>query len=91
MVHRYRLNRLCQFGSFLNIHLNCSRSDSQLLATLKHMDEVLYTGVPISRSEEDYAYNAGIPLVVSYASPNEQRLAFNEIIRTCLEALNVTA
>ncbi|KAJ7693901.1 hypothetical protein B0H17DRAFT_932562 [Mycena rosella] len=62
MVHDCGLNRLNVFGSFLTTHLRNSRLDSKLLGTLAGLDEVLYTGLPLPREEEHWAYGQGIRL-----------------------------
>ncbi|KAJ7498533.1 hypothetical protein FB451DRAFT_1117113 [Mycena latifolia] len=62
MVHDCGLNRLNIFGSFLTTHLRNSRLDSKLLGTLASLDEVLYTGLPLPREEENWAYSNGIKL-----------------------------
>ncbi len=60
MVNRCGLNRLNQFASFLGMHLRNSRTNSALLAALKHLDELLYTGLPLAVEEEAWARQHGI-------------------------------
>ncbi|GBE77841.1 acetyl-CoA synthetase-like protein [Sparassis crispa] len=62
MIQRCGLNRLNQFASFLAMHLRASRQDTKVLALLQGLDEVLYTGLPLSREEEDWANRNGIQL-----------------------------
>ncbi|KAI0639736.1 acetyl-CoA synthetase-like protein [Trametes polyzona] len=62
MVRRCRLNRLNQFATFLAGHLRRSRNDSALLAVLKQLDELLYSGLPLAQEEEAWAYANGILL-----------------------------
>jgi hypothetical protein len=64
MIHRCGLNRLNQFATFLGAHLRNSRNDSKLLALLGNLDEVIYSGLPLAREEEDWAYRNGIKLRV---------------------------
>lgn len=64
LVTRCGLNRLNQFAAFLAVHLRRSRSDSKLLSVLCGLDEVLYSGLPLPRDEEVWAYTNGIPLKV---------------------------
>jgi hypothetical protein len=64
MVSRCSLNRLNQFAAFLAAHLRESRTDSKLLSTLSAVDEVLYSGLPLPRDEEAWAYKNGIQLKV---------------------------
>ena len=52
MVHRCGLNRLNQFASFLGTHLRNARSNPVLLAALKSLHELLYTGLPLAVEEE---------------------------------------
>ena len=60
MVNRCGLNRLNQFASFLGTHLRNSRTNPALLAALKGLDELLYTGLPLAVEEEAWAYKNGI-------------------------------
>ncbi|KAJ7631100.1 hypothetical protein FB45DRAFT_1003896 [Roridomyces roridus] len=63
MVERCGLNRLNQFAAFLaNNHLRVSRHDPKLLSLLTSLDEVLYSGMPLAREEEEWAYRNGIKL-----------------------------
>ncbi|CAK5280265.1 unnamed protein product [Mycena citricolor] len=62
MVHRCGLNRLNQFAAFLASHLRASRTDPKLLSLLCGLDEVLYSGMPLPREEEEWAYRSGIKL-----------------------------
>ncbi|KAJ8453584.1 hypothetical protein ONZ45_g19656 [Pleurotus djamor] len=56
MITRCGLNRLNQFATYLTIHLKNSRRDPKLLSLLSQLDEILYTGLPLAREEEDWAY-----------------------------------
>lgn len=62
MMLRCDLNRLNQFGSFLGKHLQNSRQDPKLLSFLTSLDEVVYTGVPLSDEDEQWAFKNGIKL-----------------------------
>ncbi|KAI0331939.1 acetyl-CoA synthetase-like protein [Cubamyces sp. BRFM 1775] len=62
MVHRCRLNRLNQFATFLAMHLRNSRTNPALLAVLKQLDELLYSGLPLAPEEEAWAYSHGLLL-----------------------------
>lgn len=66
MIVRCGLNRLNQFGSFLGNHLRASRQNSSLLSMLVALDDVLYSGLPIAREEEQWAYKHGIKIRVSF-------------------------
>lgn len=62
LVHRCGLNRLNQFAAFLATHFRASRQDPKLLSVLSSLDEVLYSGMPLAREEEEWAYRNGIKL-----------------------------
>ncbi|KAJ7225415.1 hypothetical protein GGX14DRAFT_638581 [Mycena pura] len=62
MIHRCGLNRLNQFAAFLANHLRAARLDPKLLSLLCSLDEVLYSGMPLAREEEEWAYRNGIKL-----------------------------
>ncbi|TFK76995.1 acetyl-CoA synthetase-like protein [Pluteus cervinus] len=62
MIQRCGLNRLNQFAAFLAGHLRQSRKDAKLLSILCNLDEVLYSGLPLPRDEEEWAYSQGIRL-----------------------------
>ncbi|RDB17511.1 hypothetical protein Hypma_001208 [Hypsizygus marmoreus] len=62
MIHRCGLNRLNQFATFLANHLRASRTDAKLLSLLQGLDEILYSGLPLAREEEEWAYRNGLKL-----------------------------
>ncbi|KAJ7771150.1 hypothetical protein DFH07DRAFT_1001597 [Mycena maculata] len=62
MIHDCGCNRLNVFGSFLAKHLRNSQLDPKLLGMLVDLDEILYTGLPLPREEESWAYANGIKL-----------------------------
>jgi hypothetical protein len=64
MVHRCGLNRLNQFATFLVSHLRNSRLNPKVLSLLVSLDEVLYSGLPLAREEEEWALHNGINLTV---------------------------
>lgn len=64
MINECGLNRLNQFAAFLAVHLRRSRNDTKLLSMLASLDEVLYSGLPLPRDEEQWAYTNGIKLRV---------------------------
>lgn len=65
MITRCGLNRLNQFATYLTIHLKNSRRDVKLLSLLTQLDEILYTGLPLNRDEEAWAYQNHLNLRVS--------------------------
>ena len=67
MIHRCGLNRLNAFGSWLGMHLKNSRQDAKLLSLLVGLDDVLFTGLAISRDDEQWAIKNGIKLRVSFS------------------------
>lgn len=62
MIQRCGLNRLNQFSTFLSTHLRNSRQNPKLLQALQHLDEVLYSGLPLDRDDEDWAYKNGLKM-----------------------------
>jgi len=66
MIHRCGLNRLNAFGSWLGMHLKNSRQDPKLLSLLSGLDDVLYSGLAISRDDEQWALKNGLRLRVSF-------------------------
>ncbi|KAI0051721.1 acetyl-CoA synthetase-like protein [Auriscalpium vulgare] len=68
MVQKCGLNRLNQFATFLGGHLKNSRQNPKLLALLQSLDEVLYSGLPLAREEETWAYQNGIKLINLFGS-----------------------
>jgi hypothetical protein len=62
------LNRLNQFASFLSGHFRNARQDAKLLSMLLSLDDVLYSGLPLSQEEEQWALKSGIKLRVSFPS-----------------------
>jgi len=64
MVERCGLNRLNQFATFLTTHLKNSRTNPKLVTLLAGLDEVLYSGLPLAREEEEWAYRNRINLKV---------------------------
>ncbi len=67
MIERCNLNRLNQFAAFFSVHLQNSRRDNKLLAKLQGLHEVLYSGLPLPRDDEEWAMKNGIKLKVSTA------------------------
>lgn len=66
MVVRCGLNRLNQFATFLANHLRASRQNSTLLSMLMALDDVVYSGLPLPREEEQWAFNHGIKIRVRF-------------------------
>ena len=62
MVQRCSLNRLNQFSTFLTIHLNGARQDPKILATLRNLDEIIFSGLPLPREVEEWAYSNSLPM-----------------------------
>ena len=65
MVKLAGLNRIHQFGSFLSMHIRHARQNPKLLALLQSLDTIIFSGLPLPREDEEYAYNNGLKLVVS--------------------------
>ncbi|KAF9499759.1 acetyl-CoA synthetase-like protein [Pleurotus eryngii] len=62
MIQDCGLNRLNQFATFLANHLRKSRQDPKLLSKLVDLDEILYSGLPLAREEEQWAYHHGMKI-----------------------------
>jgi len=62
MVHKCGLNRLNQFPTFLATHIRGSTQNPKLLALLQSLDEILYSGLPLPREEDEWAYRNGLKL-----------------------------
>lgn len=62
MISNCSLNRLNQFATFLANHLRNSRNNPKILDLLKNLDEVLFSGLPLAREEEEWARRNGIQL-----------------------------
>ncbi|GAW07974.1 amp- ligase [Lentinula edodes] len=62
MIHTCGLNRLNQFAAFLAMQLQTSRNHPKLLSMLANLDEVLYSGMPLARSELEWALQNDIKL-----------------------------
>ncbi|KAL0579109.1 hypothetical protein V5O48_002892 [Marasmius crinis-equi] len=62
MISRCGLNRLNQFAAFLAMQLRASRNNPKLLSLLGNLDEVLYSGMPLPREEQEWALSNNIKL-----------------------------
>ncbi|KAJ3868747.1 acetyl-CoA synthetase-like protein [Lentinula novae-zelandiae] len=62
MIRTCGLNRLNQFAAFLAKQLQTSRNHPKLLSMLANLDEVLYSGMPLARSEQEWALQNDIKL-----------------------------
>ncbi|GLB44400.1 putative amp- ligase [Lyophyllum shimeji] len=60
MIHHAGLNRLNQFASFLGNHIKAARMDPKLLTLLAGLDDILYSGLPLPREDEEWAYKNGL-------------------------------
>lgn len=65
MIRRCGLNQLKQFPTFLAVHLRNARENPKLLAMLRSLQRVTYSGLPLPKEEEDFASRQGIRIVVS--------------------------
>ena len=64
MIKRCRLNRLHQFAAFLSVHLRHAAQNPKMLALLRSLDYIMSNGMPLPKHDEEFAYRAGIPLIV---------------------------
>ncbi|KAF7796058.1 hypothetical protein EIP86_007229 [Pleurotus ostreatoroseus] len=62
MIQNAGLNRLNAFATFLANHIRIAREDPKLAGLLVGLDEVLYSGLPLGREEEDWAMRNGLPI-----------------------------
>ncbi|KAG6877298.1 hypothetical protein C0992_010316 [Termitomyces sp. T32_za158] len=62
MIYHAGLNRLNQFATFLSKHLKAARLDPKLLSLLQGLDDIIYTGLPLPREDEEWAYKNGLKL-----------------------------
>lgn len=68
MITRGGLNRINQFPSFLSVHLKASRHNPKLLAMLQGLDEIFYSGMPLSQEDEEWVHRHGIRLLNCFGS-----------------------
>ncbi|KAH9947492.1 acetyl-CoA synthetase-like protein [Amylocystis lapponica] len=68
MIARCRLNRLNQFPAFLGIHMRAARHDAKLRTLLCGLDEILYSGQPMPREDEEFAYRHGMRILNLFGS-----------------------
>ncbi|GBE88711.1 acetyl-CoA synthetase-like protein [Sparassis latifolia] len=68
MISRCELNRLNQFPAFLGIHIRNSRQNPKLLARLCGLDEILYSGQPMPREDEEWAYKNNMRITDVFGS-----------------------
>ena len=64
MIARCSLNRLHQFASFLGLHIRHARQNPKLLAHLKALDTIMYSGLPLPSEEEEFANQTGLNIIV---------------------------
>lgn len=65
MIHRCHLNRLNQFSTFLSSHLHNARLHPKLLEQLRSLSEIIFSGLPLHREDEEFAYRNGLKIKVS--------------------------
>ncbi|KAI9065230.1 acetyl-CoA synthetase-like protein [Trametes sanguinea] len=62
MIRDGGLNRLNQFPAFFAVHARAARLNPKLLALLRSLDEILYSGQAMPREDEEWAYANDLPL-----------------------------
>ncbi|KAI0763479.1 acetyl-CoA synthetase-like protein [Trametes elegans] len=62
MITHGGLNRLNQFPAFFAVHARAARLNPKLLALLRGLDEILYSGQQMPREDEEWAYANDLPL-----------------------------
>lgn len=68
MIVRCRLNRLQQFPAFLGIHMRNSRRNPKLLAQLRALDEIFYSGQAMPQEDEEWVYQNGMNVINVFAN-----------------------
>ena len=66
MIHRCQLNRLNQFSTFLSSHLRNARLHPKLLEQLRSLSEIIFSGLPLPREDEEFAYRNGVKIKVCH-------------------------
>jgi hypothetical protein len=64
MVQVAGVNRLVFYATFLGSHFEHARKDLKVLKVLQGCRQILHTGVPLDKENEEWAYNNGIPITV---------------------------
>lgn len=64
MIHRCQLNHLNQFSTFLSAHLRNARLQAKLLGQLRSLSEIIFSGLPLHREDEEFAYRSGLKIKV---------------------------
>lgn len=67
MILRCQLNRLNQFSTFLSSQLRNARLHPKLLEQLRSLNEIIFSGLPLQREDEEFAYRNGLKIKVSCA------------------------
>ncbi|TFK86848.1 acetyl-CoA synthetase-like protein [Polyporus arcularius HHB13444] len=56
MITHGGLNRLNEFPAFFAVHFRAAKLNPKLLGLLQSLDEILYSGQPMPREDEEWAY-----------------------------------
>lgn len=62
MITHAGLNRLNEFPAFFAVHVRAAKLDPKVLALLRSLDEILYSGQPMPREDEEWAYAQSLKL-----------------------------
>jgi len=65
MILRCQLNRLNQFSTFLSSQLRNAHLHPKLLEQLRSLSEIIFSGLPLQREDEEFAYHNGLKIKVS--------------------------
>lgn len=60
------LNRITTYGTWISPHISAAKKDPTILKMLQEMRTISYTGVAISKADDDWCFQNGIPIVVRY-------------------------
>lgn len=59
------LNRILTYGTWLGPHIQAAKEDPVMLKLLQGLRSVSYTGVALSKTDDDWCFQNGIPIAVS--------------------------
>lgn len=68
MIARCGFNRLGMYSTHLAVHLSNSRQNPKVLEALVGLDSVAYSGMPLTREDEDWVYQVGLKIRNAFGS-----------------------
>jgi len=91
MIHRCGLNRINQFPTFLAIHLRNARSNPKLLALLRGVDQIVYSGLALPREDEEWTSQNSLKIRNLFGSTEIGAMLFQNSEDRLLRPLEGTA